>query len=244
MGYDLVNVRDRWSVDLFRDVRRLSNGDLPAVVFDVGANVGEHAWHFLEEFDNPKIYAFEPIPEVFEILVSNTKHTERIEAIDTALGSSEGSSEMFVFRDRLPVSSLLRNPPFTTRFLDIDDAERVPVRVTTMDAFARSRNITRIDFIKIDTEGFELEVLKGAKELLANQSIRFVYCEFNTISKRPGVGGGNLTEIDTFLAERGFDLVGIYTDYLVPKAELFAVRNALFCNLKFAAGNSPSDSAE
>ena len=95
------------------------------------------------------------------------------------------------------VNSLLPNAQFAVRFGT--KARQIQVRCTTLDRFCSERGVKQIDVLKIDTEGFEFEVLKGASSMLAQQAIKFIYFEFNDISPRRDASGGALVPIDRLI---------------------------------------------
>jgi hypothetical protein len=98
----------------------------------------------------------------------------------------------------------------------------------TLDRFCIERGISSIDLLKIDTEGFELEVLRGAKTLLAHARVRHVICEatFDDDDRLHG----NFFSIHDFLKEYGFRFICIY-DQVVPRD----LSRAGYCNVLFGA---------
>ena len=82
--------------------------------------------------------------------------------------------------------------------------------------------------LKIDTEGFDLEVLKGAAAMLKRGAISFVYFEFNDIQPDENSAGGALAPIDEFLRRHQYRFITSYNDYIVTDGDLFAVSNALY----------------
>jgi hypothetical protein len=85
------------------------------------------------------------------------------------------------------------------------------VEITTVDDYCSQHGIDRIDILKSDTEGFDLEVLKGASPLFAQHRIHLVYLEI--IFGKHYKNQGRLDEIYGFLAEGGFELVSFYKNY-------------------------------
>jgi Methyltransferase FkbM domain len=85
-----------------------------------------------------------------------------------------------------------------------------------------------IDVLKIDTEGCELVVLKGAEGLLSSRKVRFVYAEFNDMLPRVGATGGALVPISNVLAPLGYRFVATYPDHMEIGSELHVGANALF----------------
>ena len=93
-----------------------------------------------------------------------------------------------------------------------------------------NNSISTIDLLKIDTEGHDFSVIKGAEEMFASNSVAFVYFEFNDFNQESGTNGGSLNEITDHLSKFGFQFVATYTDYIVTDQKMFVVANALLFN--------------
>ncbi|HYF10458.1 MAG TPA: FkbM family methyltransferase [Candidatus Paceibacterota bacterium] len=138
------------------------------VVVDVGANIGIHAV-YLSRLAT-KVHAFEPVGSTFSYLLETVALNgaqEKIETHRLGLGESAGELEMQIFS--LEHSSW--NSAYVPKNQQISPVgvERVPV--TTLDDFAEDKQLQKIDFVKIDVEGHELQVLRGAKKLLGEKRI-------------------------------------------------------------------------
>ena len=101
----------------------------------------------------------------------------------------------------------------------------IPVNCTTLDAYCSKNDITRVGLLKIDTEGFDLEVLRGGENLLARRAVGFVYAEFADLQ---GEDGATLLPIDNFLRPLGYRFVTTYIEWLNVDAKLSTTANALF----------------
>lgn len=142
------------------------------VIFDVGANVGHLSLPFAKKLvPKGKVFAYEPDPENFKQLTRNIKlnNFENITPIEVALQNNDTlSSTDFHIRRTIDgdgnqnkgLSSLKNISKFTKH--------KITVKVSTLDKEVQLRNITRVDFIKIDVEGAEYLVLQGAKKILNN----------------------------------------------------------------------------
>jgi hypothetical protein len=124
------------------------------------------------------------------------------------------------------INSFVPDAPYAINFPK--PATTSEIEVITIDSFAKENSIKRIDLLKVDTEGFDIQVLRGATSLLNHRAIRFVYSEFNEITKSQGSTGGVFLELYEFLTKYELRLVAIYTDYIKPRKNFFSVRNALF----------------
>lgn len=164
----MSNVR---GLDFFSEVRSsLPNYNFD-VIFDVGANVGQSLKEFLRE-SNADVYAFEPVNSTFEVLSEHYAGESRAQLFPTALGAVGRSGRMLVGSNST-TNSLF----FGSDSQKNESAALEQVEIDTLDNFCIERNIEKIGFLKIDTEGHDLEVLKGAAGLLALQNIDFLQCE-------------------------------------------------------------------
>ncbi len=120
-----------------------------SVCFDVGANVGIISM-YMSLFTDGKIYAFEPIPETFEYLKTNIGlNSMNVVPINKALGDFNGEVE-FVY-DKKRSGDAHRELSYNTN--------SVKVVSETLDKFTEKNNITKIDLIKMDVEGFEQTIV-------------------------------------------------------------------------------------
>ncbi len=94
------------------------------------------------------------------------------------------------------------------------EIEKREIQVICLDDFAREQKIKHIDFIKIDVEGVEKEVLEGGKETFQNK-IDNVFIEISPLRK--GLHSRDHLDIFQFLYERGFTFIGSYGDYFFSK---------------------------
>jgi FkbM family methyltransferase len=221
-------------INLFEDLRQWLPSLRIEIVFDVGANVGQSARKYMNEFHGSRIYCFEPVGENFQKLVENLRGQQNVQSFKLALSSANGTGEMvpgggsemfFLSRDVLGTQ-----PQSSTRL------EEVPLE--TLDGFCRDRNIDWISFLKIDTEGNDLEVLKGAEGLLSQQKIDVVEVEAGMNGKNERhVPFGDFT---MFLEARQYYLFGVYDQtHEWPTREPHLRRsNAVFISERTIHGNT------
>ena len=151
------------------------------VLLDIGAHEGESIKLFTNNFIINEIYSFEPSPISFNILIKNTNEIKskfketKIFLENIALGSkhekiflkhiSESSSS--TIRELNKESKYFKKKFFFLKNSNNQDLfKRIEVQQFLLSNYIEKNNIKSIDFIKIDTEGYELEVLKGAKNIL------------------------------------------------------------------------------
>ena len=135
-------------------------------ILDVGANTGQSALLFLETFPKAKIHCFEPVTATFADLQRNLCGT-RCRCIHSAVGSEVGEARISV--GRLSSTNSLVN------FRPGDATETV--RVTTVDAYVDEQALAVVDLLKVDVEGFDLNVLEGAARSFASGRVKFVMVE-------------------------------------------------------------------
>ena len=192
--------------DTFQDIKfNLKNYQIDTI-FDVGANTGQSANLYVSLFPSATIFCFEPIRESFDQLLTNTSQKSQIHCFDIALSSrkgtgamlSQGTSTMNRLLDQLD-DSLLKSEPIEN------------VVVTTLEAFCRDQDVSQISYLKIDTEGNDLEVLKGAETLLANQSVDLVEVEAGMNPTNKHHVPFNL--LKEYLEDKNYFIFGIYEQY-------------------------------
>lgn len=135
--------------ELFKIKDYVKSGDS---VIDVGGNMGFFAL-ILNEIvgESGKIYSFEPSEQLCK------KLTSTVEIINIALGDKEGTSSLYYNPKQSGLSSMVTH--------DENNSLVEEIKITTIDKFSQKIS-DRISFIKIDTEGFEPQVLRGAQETI------------------------------------------------------------------------------
>jgi FkbM family methyltransferase len=173
-------------------------------VIDVGANKGQFALYARVRFPGAEVYSLEPLPEPRARLERLFDGNAHVHVFAAAAGAGPGSARINVSRAD-DSSSLL---PATTRQLDrfpgTDTVGRESVEVKPLDRLLEGVELARPVLLKLDVQGFELEALRGAEEVLASVDTVLTECSFVPFYS----GQALFDEVRDFLDERGFRLVG------------------------------------
>lgn len=199
MGYVVIR-RPNYPYD---DLRRYFRADQFLVVLDIGAYRGTFSKEFLRNFQNSKIYAFEPQKVEFEEMKSILSNYQNIVTINAAVYDKPGKQKLFKTKVAHSSSLLLSNEKYYESQKNIG-FELVDSIV--LDNWLEENNLDDIDFLKLDTQGAELTILKNIREKL--QRIKSIFIELNF--KEQYLGSTNFTEVYNFLLENDFDLVNLY----------------------------------
>ena len=141
------------------------------LIFDIGAEDGDSCERYSSILKNPIIHAFEPRPDQFEIMKSKFNDNKNVYLNNVAVGS----------KTEIKISNQIkgggRSSFLTSTVDDLSKQEQIDVQVETVDAYVKKNNIKKINLLKIDVQGFEDEVLKGAQETLKLNKIDIIETE-------------------------------------------------------------------
>ena len=155
------------------------------VIFDVGAHNGNSIERYLEVFSNPRIYSFEPNQIEFKNIESKYSNLPNIKLNNFALGDKNESKLFNIFAKSDTSSFLKLNDSewvnVRSKQLGIDKnkflKDQVEVEVKTLDDFVDQNKIEKIDLLKLDTQGYEKNILDGAKRTLEKKIIKIIETE-------------------------------------------------------------------
>ena len=194
-------------------------------VIDAGAHVGDWSSLVLEHTQNDcSVYSFEPVPHFFNKLTNALG--DRASCYNSALGNSEISTVMnYYYEESEGCSSL-----FERKVLNSIPVKKIDIQVTYLDKFCQDNNIDHIDFLKIDTEGCEWDVLQGANDLITNKKIPIIQFEYGGTYPDADI---TLQQVYTYLTSKGYAIFRINSDGLIhtpqwkKKLENFHLSNYL-----------------
>jgi FkbM family methyltransferase len=202
IGYDVHKYSAEKELDPFNDAVAVLGAASPITAFDVGANKGQTITAVLNAFPKATIHAFEPSPETFDRHLALLA-SWNIKVNKCGLGSTTGVLT-FHENDSSDMSSFLPLGPSGWGNV----SRKITVPVTTVDEYAAKNEIDHIDLLKIDTQGFDLEVIKGAGAMLGRGRIDLLLTEVTLDALY--VGLPRFDQIYGFMADRGYAVTGFY----------------------------------
>lgn len=146
-------------------------------IFDVGANNGSVTEKYARLYPGAQIHSFEPIPELITLFEQRNGHNNRIALNKLALSNVNGEQTLHLNKS-LDTSSLL----VSSNIGGSSDAlcqtvSTISIQTITLDQYCADRNINQIDILKMDTQGSELNILKGAERMLRENRIKLIFSE-------------------------------------------------------------------
>jgi FkbM family methyltransferase len=195
---------------LLRDLRfYASQFNLPVdTIFDVGANIGQTSIELRKYFPNSSIHAFEPINSTFEILKGNLAHDRKITLNNVALGSEE-KEILVLLGDESCTNSLLSEVNKNDRNSVTHEQSKIQnIKVIKGDEYCKSNDVNLGFLLKTDTEGYDLDVLKGFEKTISDRKIIFILVEVTFDEANPLQT--NFYKVNKYLTANGYRLAGFY----------------------------------
>ena len=202
-------------LDLIRSKEKIDT------IFDVGANIGQTAIEFSKIFPSTTIHSFEPVKSSYLELEKSAKKYKNIIPNKVALGY-ENTTLNIVLNEDSELNSL-------NDVVDSNAYQTEMIDVITGISYCTKNNITAIDLLKIDTEGFELNVLKGFGDTFLTNNIKFIYCEVGFDPQ--ATNKTHFSLIEEYLRSMGFITSGFYEQSRWGTSKLMlGFSNVLFTN--------------
>ena len=132
------------------------------ICLDIGANIGNHSNFFSEYFF--KIISFEPNKKSYELLKINTKNKKNIYTYNLALSDNEKIKNFFENKNNYGASKVINN------IYDFDNKNIIKIQTKILDNVILDKDLKNIKYIKIDTEDHDINIIKGSKNFLKNNS--------------------------------------------------------------------------
>jgi FkbM family methyltransferase len=178
------------------------------VAFDVGAHIGIWSLLAARRAQASRIHAFEPVPRQYERLRAHAalNHVTSIVINNCAVGAENGSTSFFaVYEGNTGASSLARRH---------DDDVEIHTDVITLDTYVEKNGIERVDVMKIDVEGAEILVLRGARQLLSSEQAPVIF--FEADDRLAASFQSSMQAVRQLLVECGYDIYRWHRSRYVP----------------------------
>ena len=188
----------------------------PIIIFDVGAHYGETIRLFSNKFKIKKIYSIEASPQNFQVLKKKISKKQidlnKVEIFNFGLGNQIAKSyiNQAIESSSSTINEVNEDSKYLKRKLKILNINKndvfyrkIPIQLITLDSFIEKLNIQKVDLLKIDTEGYELNVLKG----LSKYSQRFSLIYFEHHYDDMIIKNYKFGDIHKLLEEKGFSMI-------------------------------------
>lgn len=167
---------ERW---LQAELLRAFAGEPRVVVFDVGANVGAWTEMLLDQVPTVQVealevHAFEPVASTMRSLRGNLERHPRfgrVRTVPAALSDADGTVDLYEVEPNGTTNSLYPDP--------FVQARRVPIQTRRADSYCAAHGIERVHLLKVDAEGHDFSVLRGAERLFREERVMVAQFEYN-----------------------------------------------------------------
>lgn len=194
---DISNVVDHYlyfGLETFDYVKVVEDIQKASVILDIGANIGTTSLYFAAKNPNAKIFSFEPHPDTFKRAEENISINKfrNIHLINLGLGEEPAVVKLYEVNEHNPGMNRILKEELDLPFKEI--------KIDRLDTVLESKGIDKVDFIKIDVEGFEYSVLKGGEKVLRHKPALFIELDDNNLRQN----GHSAAMLIGFLAGLGY----------------------------------------
>lgn len=144
---------------------------------DIGANIGTYSKLLIDDTSS-KVFSFEPLEDAFrelEKLANNQSYKDRLKIYNFAFGESNKKEKLYYSNTKSQLASFLEDANKLSFVNKKNNFSKI-VEIKKLDDFVDVKNV---DLIKIDTEGYEMNVLKGGRNFISKKKPKFIQIEFN-----------------------------------------------------------------
>lgn len=168
-NHDIQSNGEAW---LIRKIASIN----PSVIFDVGANTGKYAIELKRYSPHAHVYCFEPVSSTFELLQNNLKNYKDITYVQAGLYSEPKELTINIYPSSTHASL------YDLKAVPYESLRKEKIQLISGDQFIQENKIAKVDFIKLDVEGSELDALKGLSTALQNKVVRLIQFEYGYIN--------------------------------------------------------------
>ena len=171
------------------------------IVIDVGVNIGYYSLNFAKKACKGFVYGFEPNPKVYDFAKNNCSLNsfQNIKLNNIGLGHCKGLFEMAQINDNLGMNRIVASGTKNNNFL---------IEVEKLDDYVSRHSVARVDVIKIDVEGFEMNVLLGAEQAIRKcKPSLFIEIDEGNLQ----MNNSSFTAIKDWLTSKGYIVLNALT---------------------------------
>jgi 2-O-methyltransferase len=193
---------------------------LNPVIFEAGGHYGYDTVYFAKKWPNAQIISFEANPSSFEKFLAITSEFYNIQGYNLAISNYNGTATLNICRVNEAASSLLESSELMKLYYE---GPKVNIPCVVLDDWCKINQVEHIDFMWLDLEGMELQILQSSPEIL--KKLKVIYTETNFLEFR--IGMTQYKELKAFLENAGFKLLAHW--YLESyQGDAIFVKNEIF----------------
>ncbi|PIT06447.1 hypothetical protein TSA1_32195 [Bradyrhizobium nitroreducens] len=177
-------------------------------VVDVGGNVGQFALFAREKYPHARVFSFEPLEDCWNTFASIFDQDERVQLFRCGIGT-EDTEVVINVANANDSSSILPPAAMQIEAFGTTVSATKDIQLRRLASVLRTDQIIAPALLKIDVQGFELDVLKGSKELLSLFETVYVEASYVELYQGQALAG----DVLEFMREHGFEIQGVYNQY-------------------------------
>ncbi len=179
------------------------------IIIEAGAYDGRETLRMATLWPQGTIHTFEPVPELFEKLKQNTAHLPHVRCYPMALGDTTGTATLYISEKptkpgKASQANSLLKPDKRLELSPLIFPRTIQVPTITIDDWAKRYEIDHVDFLKLDIQGYELNVMKACPLILANVKVILTEVEFVSAYE----GQYLYADVKSWLEQQGFTMIG------------------------------------
>ena len=192
-------------------------------IIDIGANEGQFAHKMRKLLPVVQIISFEPIPEVYNILVNSFHNDSLFSSFNIGLGESVKTTKMWL-NEYSPSSSLLKMKEHLNQFSFAKQQIAIDVKIDTLDRVLNLSMIRKPYLVKIDVQGYEENVLKGGRKVISSAEVVIIEVSYRQLYEDHMLFDGIYRQMQ----KMGFYFHGNYEQLLSPLNNEVLQADAIF----------------
>lgn len=218
-GYKIIR-KYPFGVDQISDIKNRFPGFVIKNIIDVGANIGQSAMFFSDRIPEAEIFSLEPSEIAFKALQKNVQHIKNVHSFNYAVGQFEGTGVLSQGNE----TTVGKVDYVDNKEMDLKDDKQI-IEFISLSSFCEKNKIDRVNYLKIDTEGFDLEVLKSGEKYLMENRVDFIEVEAGM--HKQNTDHVPFEQLHSYLQSKNYYLFGIYEQHIEWKLNLKCMRR---CN--------------